>query len=130
MTAHVVFTGIDPEAPASTSAVVTRDIIRGEIGFDGLLMSDDLSMKALTGTIRERAEAVIRAGSDLTLHCNGVLPEMMAAAEGSPPLAGEAKHRFDKAFSRIGRAEPYDRAKAETKLARVLADHARRSESV
>lgn len=130
MTAHVVFTDIDPLAPASTSAPVTREIIRGEIGFDGLLMSDDVSMKALSGSIRDRAEAVIRSGSDVTLHCNGVLAEMSAAAEGSPPLAGEAKRRFDKAFSRIGRTEPYDRQAAEARLVSVLAHHARRTESV
>ena len=82
MTAHVVFRDIDPGAPASTSAIVTRDIIRGEIGFDGLLMSDDLTMKALTGPMRARAESVIAAGSDLALHCSGDLAEMHEAAAG------------------------------------------------
>ncbi len=77
MTAHVVFRDIDAAAPASTSSIVTREIIRGEIGFDGLLMSDDLTMKALTGPMRARAEAVIAAGSDLALHCSGDLSEML-----------------------------------------------------
>ena len=67
---------------------MTREVIRGEIGFDGLLMSDDLSMKALRGPMRARAEAVIAAGSDLALHCNGDLAEMRAAAAGVPQLAG------------------------------------------
>ena len=88
MTAHVVFRDIDADAPASTSAIVTREIIRGEIGFDGLLMSDDLTMKALTGPMRARAESVIAAGSDLALHCSGDLAEMREAAAGSRPARG------------------------------------------
>ncbi len=88
MTAHVVYTAIDPALPASTSPIVHRDVIRGHIGFDGLLMSDDLSMKALGGPMRDRASAVIAAGSDIALHCNGDLAEMeaVAAAAGAQPL--------------------------------------------
>jgi beta-N-acetylhexosaminidase len=130
MSAHVVFTAIDPDNPASTSAIVHRDVIRGEIGFDGLLMSDDLSMKALGGPIRERAEAVIRAGSDVTLHCNGDLTEMRAAAEGSPSLSGASERRFRAALDVLKRRESFDREAAEASLAAVLADHARRVESV
>lgn len=112
MTAHVVYSAIDPANPASTSAIVTREVIRGEIGFDNLLMSDDLSMKALSGPMRARAEAVIAAGSDLALHCNGDIEEMRAAAEGVPPLRGRAAERFERACSCIGRIEPYDREEA------------------
>jgi beta-N-acetylhexosaminidase len=130
MTAHVVFTDIDPAAPASTSEIVTRDVIRDEIGFDGLLMSDDLSMKALTGTIRERAEAVIRAGSDVALHCNGVIAEMREAAEGVPALAGLALHRVQSALAIRGRGKDYDLPAAEAHLASVLAGHYRSTESV
>lgn len=108
MTAHVVFSDIDKENPASTSPIVTRDIIRGEIGFDGFLMSDDLSMKALTGPMRARAEAVIRAGSDVALHCNGDLAEMRAAAEGVPQLIGTAAARFERAFAVTRKREPFD----------------------
>ena len=107
MTAHVVFTALDPDAPASTSERVTRDIIRGEIGFDNLLMSDDLSMKALSGTLKARAEAVIRAGSDLALHCNGDLEEMEAVAENVPALAGKAAERFERASRLLGHSKPY-----------------------
>ena len=99
MTAHVVFRAIDADEPASTSAIVTREIIRGEIGFDGLLMSDDLIMKALSGDMRARAERVIAAGSDLALHCNGDLTEMQAAAAGVPALAGRAQERFAAALA-------------------------------
>ena len=104
MTAHVVFRAIDAEAPASTSAIVTREIIRGEIGFDGLLMSDDLAMKALAGDMRARAQRVIAAGSDVALHCNGDLTEMQAAAAGVPALAGRARERFDAALAIAAKA--------------------------
>lgn len=112
MTAHVVYSAIDAANPASTSALVTREVIRGEIGFDNLLMSDDLSMKALSGPMRARAEAVIAAGSDLALHCNGDLDEMRAAAEGVPALAGRAAERFAAACSCISRIELYDKEEA------------------
>jgi beta-N-acetylhexosaminidase len=130
MTAHVVFRAIDPEHPASTSATVTRDVIRGEIGFDGLLMSDDLSMKALSGDMRKRARRVIAAGSDLALHCNGDLSEMQAAAGGVPSLAGRAQERFDKAFSITKSAQPFDSAAATAQLERVLKSGADGAESV
>ncbi|MGE5509724.1 MAG: beta-N-acetylhexosaminidase [Bacteroidota bacterium] len=121
MTAHVVFADIDPEAPASTSAIVTRDVVRGHIGFDGLLMSDDLSMRALTGSLRDRAEAVIRAGSDVALHCNGDLAEMRRVAEGVPPLAGKALQRFERALAAARHTEPFDHDEAEAALQGVLA---------
>lgn len=116
MTAHVVFADIDAENPASTSARVTREVIRGEIGFDGLLMSDDLSMKALAGPMRSRAEAVIRAGSDLVLHCNGDLAEMRAAAEGAPQLLGRAAQRFADAVALTARRDAFDVAEAALML--------------
>lgn len=130
MTAHVVFRAIDPDEPASTSAIVTREIIRGEIGFDGLLMSDDLSMKALSGDMRERARRVITAGSDLALHCNGDLGEMQAAASGVPELNGRAQERFAAAFALTKKAQPFDSAAAEAHLGRVLNAAADGAESV
>lgn len=120
MSAHVVFSDIDAAAPASTSATVIGEIIRGEIGFDGLLMSDDLSMQALSGPMRARSEAVMAAGSDLALHCNGELPEMLAAAEGAGTLEGRAKARFDAAIEITRRADPFEIGAAEAQLARVL----------
>lgn len=130
MTAHVVFSAIDADAPASTSATVTGEIIRGEIGFDGLLMSDDLSMKALSGAMRARAESVIAAGSDVVLHCNGDLAEMQEAAAGSPPLSGQALRRFEQALNVLNASQPYDKAAAEAHLARVLALASGSAESV
>ncbi len=120
MTAHVVFSDLDADNPASTSARVTRDIIRGEIGFDGLLMSDDLSMKALSGAMRARAEAVIAAGSDVALHCNGDFIEMQQVAAGVPPLSGEAARRFAAACALTSKVQPYDRDAAITVLAGMI----------
>ena len=76
MTAHVVYSAIDPTQPGDHSDKVIDEIIRGEIGFDGLLMSDDTSMKALSGDFPTKAAAILAAGCDLVLHCNGVLEEM------------------------------------------------------
>lgn len=130
MTAHVVFRDIDAAAPASTSAVVTREIIRGAIGFDGLLMSDDLTMKALSGPMRQRAEAVVAAGSDLALHCNGDLNEMADAAAGAGNLDGRPKARFEAAVNVTQAMQPFDLAAAEAQLAQVLAIAAAGAESV
>jgi beta-N-acetylhexosaminidase len=130
MTAHVVYTAIDAARPASTSERVTRDVIRREIGFDGLLMSDDLSMKALTGSFAERTRAVLSAGSDLALHCNGVLAEMEEVAGAAPALCGEALRRFHAALAVLDRRDPYDSVKAETQLALALGAGRRHTESV
>lgn len=121
MTAHVVFSAIDAEAPASVSRAVTQTIIRDAIGFDGLLMSDDLSMRALTGTMRSRAEAVIGAGSDLALHCSGNLAEMREVVEGVPVLAGDALRRLERARGAIGSSSTLDIAEAEAALDLALA---------
>ena len=80
MTAHVVFTAIDPALPATTSSTIIGEVIRGAIGFAGALMSDDLSMGALSGTLGERTRLALAAGCDLVLHCNGNLAEMRRAA--------------------------------------------------
>jgi beta-N-acetylhexosaminidase len=130
MTAHVVFRAIDPNAPASTSPIVTREIIRGAIGFDGLLMSDDLTMKALSGPMRQRADAVIAAGSDLALHCNGDIKEMIEAAAGAGALKGRSQERFDAAVKITKASKPFDSAMAEAHLAKVLAFAAGAAESV
>jgi len=130
MTAHVVYASLDSEAPASTSARVTSEIIRGHIGFDGLLMSDDLGMKALTGPMHSRAAAVIAAGSDVALHCSGVFSEMEDAVKAVPLIAAKAAVRLERALAICARGETYDRLAAEQTLATVLAAHARQAESV
>lgn len=123
MTAHVVFNALDGERPASISPVVTRRIVRGLIGFGGLLMSDDLGMHALSGSMRERAEAVIGAGSDIVLHCSGDLAEMRSAAAGVPELSGPRRDRFEAALAVRSRRDDYDRDAAEAALAEVLGRH-------
>src|SRR5258705_7558486 len=122
MTAHVVFDSIDPRAPASVSEIVTREIIRGEIGFDGLLMSDDLSMRALRGSMRERAQAVLAAGSDIVLHCNGNLDEMADVAAVAPELTGEPLRRLERCLVVVAaNSSPFNIAEAEAAIRRAFA---------
>lgn len=120
MTAHVVFSAIDPEKPASTSKRVTDEVIRGEIGFSGLLMSDDLSMHALSGPMRQRAQEVLEAGCDVALHCNGDMAEMAAAAEGCGALQGRAADRFARAVRVTRRQSDFDAQEAVEMLAEML----------
>lgn len=121
MTAHVVYRAIDAARPASTSPLVIETIIRDHIGFDGLLMCDDLGMKALTGSMRDLAAAVIGAGCDVALHCSGDLDEMKQALAGLPPLSAAAALRLDRALSLTGKAREFDIAEAEALLAEALA---------
>jgi len=94
MTAHVVYSAIDPQRPATNSATVINDIIRGELGFGGLLMSDDLCMRALSGPFQERAAAALDAGCDVVLHCDGNLADMEAVAKGCIPLGPNGQMAF------------------------------------
>jgi len=108
MTAHVVYTAIDPIAPATTSVTLVRDVIRGWLGFAGLLMSDDISMGALSGSIEERARAAIAAGCDVVLHCSGDIDEMQAVASAVPLLTGDAAARAVAALRRRGQVPKDD----------------------
>ncbi|GAB4351107.1 MAG: beta-N-acetylhexosaminidase [Oricola sp.] len=101
MTAHVVYSAVDAERPATTSPRVVEEIIRGEIGFDGLLMSDDVSMHALSGDFGARTESIFGAGCDVVLHCNGVMEEMLAVAAATPELAGKAAERAGRALAML-----------------------------
>ena len=121
MTAHVVFTAIDPVAPATVSATIVRDVIRDSIGFKGLLMSDDISMGALSGSLGERTRAAIAAGCDLVLHCNGEMPEMLAVAAEAPSLAGEAAQRSAAALAARKQPPPFDRAAGRAEFNRLMA---------
>jgi beta-N-acetylhexosaminidase len=121
MTAHVVFSAIDPVAPATTSGTMVREVIRQHIGFDGLLMSDDVSMNALSGTLAERSRAALRAGCDAVLHCNGKLDEMQAVAQESPPLAGDAARRADAALAARRKPTEFDVAAAREEFAALMA---------
>jgi beta-N-acetylhexosaminidase len=120
MTAHVVFTAIDPVLPATTSATMIRDVIRGFIGFDGLLMSDDISMGALSGTLGERTRASLTAGCDVVLHCNGRLGEMQAVAADAPELEGAAARRAAAALARRRAPSAIDLAAAREEFAALM----------
>jgi beta-N-acetylhexosaminidase len=120
MTAHVVFSAIDPVAPATTSVTMVRQVIRGSIGFKGLLMSDDISMGALSGSLAERSRAAIHAGCDVVLHCNGNLAEMEQVAGAVPVLAGEAKRRADAALALRSAPEEFDIGAARKMFARMI----------
>jgi beta-N-acetylhexosaminidase len=122
MTAHVVYTAIDSDRPATTSRKVVAEVIRTEIGFDGLLLSDDLSMRALSGEFGERADAVFSAGIDVALHCNGDLAEAQAVAGAAPQLDGKSLARATVALARIAREpEPFDPVDARAALNSALA---------
>jgi beta-N-acetylhexosaminidase len=125
MTAHVVYEALDPVFPATLSRAVLENVVRGEIGFDGLLMTDDLSMKALEGRFFERAARAFGAGVDLALHCNGDLAEAGAVAHASPVLAGPSLERVERARAAVGAAEgaaePFDPVEARAELFSALA---------
>jgi len=106
MTAHVVYPAWDAERCASLSATVIGEIIRGRIGFDGLLMSDDLGMHALTGGFDDRAAGVLAAGCDIALHCSGDMAEMEAVAGAVGPIGAEAKARLDRAMATVAGVSP------------------------
>jgi beta-N-acetylhexosaminidase len=116
MTAHVVFSAIDATQPATTSATIIEQVIRGGIGFQGLLMSDDVSMNALTGSIAERTRAIVSAGCDMVLHCNGELAEMRQVAAEAPVLSGEALKRAQRALAARKPPQPLDREAARAEL--------------
>jgi beta-N-acetylhexosaminidase len=121
MTAHVVYAAIDADNAATVSPTVIADVVRGHIGFEGLLMSDDLSMKALKGSLRSRAEAAIKAGCDINLHCNGKMDEMLEVVAGSPELAGDALDRAGAALGLLKRPlESFDVAEARARFSAII----------
>ena len=125
MTAHVVYDALDPYFPATHSRIVIESVVREEIGFDGLLLSDDLSMNALQGRYFERAARAFAAGVDLALHCNGDLQEAGAVAQAAPFLAGKSLERVERARAQVAAARsaaaPFDPVDAEEELHSALA---------
>lgn len=119
MTAHVLYQAIDPENVATLSTKVL-EVIRGELRFDGLLMTDDISMKALKGAIGELSARSLQAGCDLVLHCNGDMAEMQAIAAAVPPMSPEAVRRALHAQAQWQEPQAFDTASAEAKLAAAL----------
>ncbi|MEK9646671.1 MAG: beta-N-acetylhexosaminidase [Alphaproteobacteria bacterium] len=120
MTAHVVYSAIDAENPASTSAAVVGGTIRNEIGFDGFLMSDDLCMKALAGPLEARTAAVLAAGCDVALHCDGNLDDMKSIAAVCSPMSARALVRWERARAACRDSHSFDRAAAEARISGVF----------
>jgi beta-N-acetylhexosaminidase len=116
----VVYTDIDPDHPATQSKKVINTIIRREIGFRGLLMTDDLSMKALGGSYTEKTVAALQAGCDLVLHCNGEIAEMEEVAAAAGRLKGKAWTRARAALKQVRKPQPFDRKQALKDLESLL----------
>ena len=122
MTAHVVYTAWDPDRPASMSPIVIREIIRGRIGFEGFLMSDDIGMEALHGDCGSRAAGVVAAGCDVALHCSGKMDEMIAVASAVPSISTEGEARLARAMAAtMLESEELDFAQEITKRDQLLA---------
>ncbi len=101
MTSHAIFSALDPHHPASLSPVIHQDIIRGRLGFDGLIFSDDICMKALDDTAQARTMTALDAGTDIVLHCNSDLDEMRAIASVLTPIKYESQKRWDHAKTMV-----------------------------
>ena len=121
MTAHVIYSAIDKTAPATLSRKIIKSVIRGQIGFRGLLITDDLSMKALSGTFTEKVEASFAAGCDIVLHCNGEMAVMEEVAEAAGTLRGKALRRARAASKSARKPQPFDRKAALRDLDTLLA---------
>jgi len=119
MTAHVIYSAYDKSASATLSKTVIKKVIRKDIGFRGLLMSDDLSMKALSGSLTERTTGALAAGCDIVLHCNAPLAEREEVARAAGPLKGKALARSRRALKAVGRPLPYEKAAALKDLERL-----------
>jgi len=124
MTAHVVYGAIDPDRPATLSPPVIGEVIRASIGFDGLLLTDDLSMQALGGSFAARAQAALNAGCDVVLHCNGEPGEMREIAGVVPPLTAKASERLARGEAMRGKAQPIERAPLEARFRALMGGEA------
>jgi len=121
MTAHVLYQAIDPEAAMTVSARGLKDVVRGHIGFDGLLLTDDLSMQALGGSLGQRAARAVAAGCDIALHCNGRMDEMVEIADRIGPMTAAADQRFLAGRSYLARQRrPQPLGQTRQRLAELL----------
>ena len=121
MTAHVRFSAIDKTAPATLSTKLIKEVIRGEIGFDGALLSDDIGMRALTGGLGERAAGALAAGCDVALHCSGVLEEMAEVSAAVPRLSAAASRRVVRALAQRSADPSFEAASARAELDGLVA---------
>ena len=121
MTAHIVYSAIDAAQPATLSRTVIAEVIRGEIGFTGLLLSDDLSMKALKGGLDELAQASLDAGCDVVLHCNGDMAEMEKVVKGTKPLSSVGLARYEQGQRRLNADPDVDQVDLKDELSALMA---------
>ncbi len=121
MTAHILYSAVDAQRPATLSPSLIRDVIRTSIGFDGVLVSDDLSMQALGGSLPERAQGALAAGCDLVLHCNGDMTEMSGIAASIGAIGAAARRRIDAAEARRWAPGGFDRFAAEQRFDALMA---------
>ena len=121
MTAHIIYEALDPKLPATLSPKVIGEVIRGEIGFDGLLLSDDMSMKALNGPLDDLTRCALEAGCDVALHCNGKMEEMRLIAAGAAPLSKAGEERYTRGRRQVGRARVAKLDQVEAELTALLA---------
>ncbi len=121
MTGHLVFTAWDPDHPATQSPTVIRDVIRGKIGFDGLLLTDDLDMEALSGSVPERAEVAIAAGCDIALNCWAKMDDMTGISVRLPAMSAETAARLDRALAGTGVVPEGDKAELLATRDKLLA---------
>ncbi len=120
MTAHIVFEALDPDYPATQSKRVVEEVIRGEIGFDGLLLTDDLNMQALKGSLADRAKRAISAGVDIVLHCSGKLSEMKEVVSACPKLSIDTVRRIEAGMSQVKYPVSFDVAGLKNELADLV----------
>lgn len=120
MTAHVVYMALDKKMPATLSKKIIKKIIREDIGFRGLLLTDDLSMKALSGTLAEKCASALAAGCDMLLHCNGKLDEMREVAAAAGELKAKALRRAKAALKFVRKPQPFDKQAALQDLTRIV----------
>lgn len=120
MTAHVIYSAVDPSAPATTSRIVMDHVVRSHMGYDGLVMSDDITMDALSGDLTQRTQAVFEAGCDIVLHCTGQIEEMKEVAAVTPALEGDAARRAIRALEGIGETDGADESLCREEFAQLL----------
>ncbi len=121
MTAHVVYEALDSENPATVSARVISEVIRGHMSFDGLLLTDSLEMEALGGDMGERTRASLGAGCDIVLHCGGEMNEMAAVAEAAPPMTEDCARRVKAMDEAVQAPQPFDATQGVARLGDLLA---------
>lgn len=124
MTAHIIYDAIDPSLPGTISPVIINDIIRSELKFDGLIMTDDINMHALSGSMEHRGKQAIAAGCDVILQCSGILEEMTRLSDVVQDLSGASLRRAEKAESQaFAPAEAFDPCQGQAELDKIMRNY-------